>query len=310
VVLLDPNLAPFAQTLRAPELARLAHDTWQWLAEHGDVAVTGEPRLPALVTVASVYASHCAPPGVSARDSDVVARFTLLFFLVDDAAIAQLPDLLAADAPWSIGRYTAALRAWLLDFREQAAAPTELRARFAHAYHDYLSARKTEHDHHRVPPNVAEHWAFRRRTIFMDPYLDLWLILRGVEPSAVSTAHFARARALAIDLVLLANDLGSAERDSQSGESPDDLNLIHSYAREHQETEAEALQRLITLHNELAKRYCAAVTAAIAAQPTDDARCYADILSGVVAGNVASLLALGFRYPGAAPIVKQLTSVR
>jgi hypothetical protein len=303
-------LAPFAATLSEPALARLADATWRWLAEHAGVAVLDERRLPALVTVACVYGSLCAPSGASQREQDVVARFTLLFFLVDDAALAELPDLLASDAAWSIGRYTPALRAWLADFREQAAAPPELRERFAGAYHDYLAARKAEHLQKARPPNVAEHWAFRRRSIFMEPYLDLWLILRGVALQAVAHAPFAAARALAVDLVLLANDLGSAERDSQSGASPDDLNLIHSYAREHQESEAEAIERLLALHNQLAERYRGALSQAVAAQASDDARRYADILSGVVAGNVAAVLALGFRYPGAAPLMQRLTSVR
>lgn len=302
--------APFAETLREPALAQLAEATWTWLEACAGVDVVGERRLPALVTVASVYASLCAPTDASARDFDVVARFTLLFFLIDDAELAELPDLLATDAAWAIGRYTPGLRAWLADFREQAAAPAPLQRRFAHAYHDYLAARKAEHLHQSRPPNVAEHWAFRRRSIFMDPYLDLWMILRGVDPSALAEAEFAEARALAVDLVLLANDLGSAERDSQSGASPDDLNLIHSYAREHRESEAAALERLLALYNDLAARYRMVREQAVRARPTSEARRYADLLNGVVEGNVASVLALGFRYPSAAPIMKRLTSVR
>lgn len=291
-------------------MARLAEATWRWLAECAGVDREAERRLPALVTVASVYATLCAPSDASPRDFDVVARFTLLFFLVDDAALTELPDLLAADAAWSIGRHTPALRVWRADFHEQAAAPSELRERFAGAYHDYLAARKAEHLHQSRPPNVAEHWAFRRRSIFMDPYLDLWMILRHVDPAAIAEAHFAEARALAIDLVLLANDLGSAERDSKSGASPDDLNLIHSYAREHQESEAATIERLLALYDDLARRYRAAASQAITACPTEDARRYLDLLSGVIEGNVASVLALGFRYPGAAPLMKRLSAVR
>lgn len=303
-------LAPFAETLRQPGVARLADATWTWLAERAGVNVMTERRLPALVTVASVYATHCAPPDASERDFDVVARFTLLFFLVDDAALTELPDLLAADAAWSIGRHTPALRAWLAEFHEQAAAPTQLRERFAGAYHDYLAARKAEHQHQSRPPNVSAHWAFRRRTIFMDPYLDLWMILRRIDPQGVGQPYFAEARALAIDLVLLANDLGSAERDSKSGASPDDLNLIHSYASEHQESEAAAIERLLALYDDLAQRYRATTAQAVAAGATENAQRYLDLLSGVVEGNVASVLALGFRYPGAAALMKRLSAAR
>lgn len=309
MTLIGTPLAPFAETLHGPGLTRLATATWGWLAERADVDMT-ERRMPALVTVASVYATLCAPTAASARESDVVARFTLVFFLVDDAALSDLPDLLAAEADWSIGRHTPALRAWLADFRELASASQPLRQRFAGAYHDYLAARRAEQLHQSRPPSVAEHWAFRRRSIFMDPYLDLWMILGRVDPAAVAGAHFTEARALAIDLVLLANDLGSAERDSKSGESSDDLNLIHSYAREHQESEAAALERLVALYNALVARFRALALRATGEGASEDAKRYLDLLCGVVEGNVASVLGLGFRYPGAAPTMKRLSAVR
>lgn len=304
------ELAPFADALREPEFARTASDTLRWLFRNSGVNARAERRLPALVTAASVYARLCAPSGASERSYDTVARFTLLFFLVDDAALAELPDLLAESGEWSIGRYTSALRTWLAEFPELALASPRLRERFAHAYHDYLAARKAEHGHKAQPLSVAEHWAFRRRSIFMDPYLDLWMILCGIDLDRLAEAEFGEARALAVDLVLLANDLGSAERDRQGGASPDDLNLIHTYAREHDETEAAALKRLIGLHNLLVEQYRTAILHAIAILPGPHAERYADLLTGVVEGNVASVRALGFRYPGAEAVLNRLASVR
>jgi hypothetical protein len=247
-----------------------------------------------------------APP----RPRDLVARFTLLFFLVDDASEGELPDLLAADISWSIGRYTNALRAWLADFSERERAHARLRERFAHAYHDYLAARRAEHGQAKRALAVDEHWELRRRTIFMDPYLDLWLILLAVDLDALDEAPFAAARALAVDLVLLANDLASAERDASNGASPDDLNLIHTYARIHGETEVAALERLIVHHNVLVERYRASVVRAVAQRPGHNAENYAEILTGVVEGNVAAIRALGSRYPGAGPVMKRLLSCR
>lgn len=305
-----PELSPFIETLCEPELVRLASDTLRWLIASSSVDVASEKRVPALVTVASVYAHLCGPGGASQRESDVMARFTLLFFLVDDAALEDLPDLLAANSDWTIGRYTDALRVWLTDCRELASAPARLRERFARAYHDYLASRKAEHGHKQRLLTVEEHWTFRRRTIFMDPYLDLWMIMKGVDPDELAEAAFAEARALAVDLVLLANDLGSAQRDARGGASPDDLNLIQSYARKHGETEAAALERLVQLHNELVGRYRTALARAITARPGSHAQSYAEILTGTVEGNVASVLALGFRYPGAEPVMRRLTSAR
>ena len=307
---LAPELLPFADTLREPALARLASDTLRWLVTTSREAAASDRRVPALVTVASVYARLCAPPGATRRHDDLIARFTLLFFLVDDAALEELPDLLAARGPWTIGRYTTALRTWLDECPELSAAPARLRERFSRAYHDYLECRKVEHAHKARLVTIDEHWAFRRRSIFMDPYLDLWMILQGVEPGELAEAEFADARALAVDLVLLANDLGSAERDAQGGASPDDLNLIHSYAREHGETAAAALDRLVRLHNELAARYRSALARALDARPGPHAQRYRELLDGVVAGNVAAVLALGFRYPGAEPVMRRLTATR
>lgn len=306
---LPPELAAFSETLAGEEVTRTAAETWHWLRAHAPAALA-ERRTAALLAVASVYATLCAPHAASARDFDVVARFTLLFFLVDDAELEELPDLLAPGAAWSIGRHTEALRVWLDEFREQESASQPLRMRFAAAYHDYLAARRAEGEHKSRPLDLAEHWAFRRRSIFMDPYLDLWMILCGIELAELAEQSFAPARALAVDLVLLANDLGSVERDAQGGASPDDLNLIHSYAREHALNQDEALERLVGEHNRMVERFREALAAALLARPGPHAERYAGLLSGVVDGNIASVLALGFRYPGSESVMQRLLRVR
>lgn len=307
---LPSELEPLAATLCEPSWRRTASETWRWLAAHSVADEPGERRLPVLVTVASVYACLCGPERASERCHDVAARFTLLFFLVDDASEGELPNLLAADASWSIGRYTGALRAWLNEFSEQASSSHGLRQRFARAYHDYLAARRAEHGHQRRPLGLEEHWAFRRRSIFMDPYLDMWMMLLGIDVEALDEPAFAQARAIAVDLVLLANDLGSLERDRRGGASPDDLNLVHALAREHRVSEAEALERLLAQHDQLVQRYRSAVERAVAARSGRHAELYRELLSSVIEGNVGSLRALGFRYPGAGPVLARLASVR
>lgn len=306
----DELLAPFANALTGADAAELARDTWRWLQAKGpEVAVSGERRLPALLAVACVYARHCAPRQASERQQRVVARFTLLFFLVDDAALEDLPELLSLSAPWSIGRYSSALAAWLDDFTERHSVPPALVERFTLAYHDYLDARRIEQREHSSPSGLEEQWAFRRRSIFMDPYLDLWLILRGVDPVGLP-AELSEARKLAVDLVLLCNDLGSVERDRSGGAGEGDLNLVHSYAREYAEPESAALERVIELHNGLVERFRSLVREARQLEPSQYAETYAEILVGVVDGNRASVLALAFRYPGAEPIMRRLRSAR
>lgn len=281
-----------------------------WLAAASGFDLAGERKVAALANVASVYADLCAPRGASQRVHDLVARFTLLFFLVDDASEGELPDVLASDARWSIGRYTGALRAWLADFPEREGGHPRLRQRFAHAYHDYLAARRAEHGQGARVLSLEEHWDFRRRTIFMEPYLDLWLLLLSVDLDALAEAPFAEARGLAVDLVLLANDLASAERDAKGGASPDDLNLIHTYARVHAESEGAAVERLVAHYNGLIERYRAATARALAQRPGPHAEGYAEILHGVIDGNVASVRALASRYPGSEPVMRRLLCCR
>jgi hypothetical protein len=305
---LPAELEPFRATLARPDFATLAQDTWRWLSEQAPSGALSERKLPALVTVACVYARLCAPTWASPDDYRVVARFTLLFFLVDDAALSELSGV--GGAPWAIGRFSPALKRWLSDFDARTHADPPLRARFERAYHDYLAARLAEHAHHLRPPSVEEHWAFRRRSIFMDPYLDLWLMLGGVDLARLNSQGFAEARRMAVDLVLLANDLGSAERDSSGGASPDDLNLLHGYARELGLSDAGALEHLIELHEARVGDYRRRLAAAVANQPGPHAHRYAELLHGVVDGNVASVLALAFRYPGAEPVMRRLSPAR
>jgi len=78
----------------------------------------------------------------------------------------------------------------------------------------------------------------------------------------------------------------------------------------HQESEAAALERLIRHYNELVERYGAALARAVLERPGPHADNYADLLSGVVEGNVASVRALGFRYPGSEPVLQRLLSCR
>lgn len=293
-----------------PEPGSRSRETLAWLAAASGFDLLGERKVAALSSVASVYADLCAPRGASLRQHDLVARFTLLFFLVDDASEGELPDLLASDAPWSIGRYTDALRAWLVEFLERETAHPRLRLRFAHAYHDYLAARRAEHRQGARVLSVEEHWEFRRRTIFMEPYLDLWMLLLQVDLDALAEAPFAEARGVAVDLVLLANDLASAERDSKTGASPDDLNLLHTYARVHAESESATVERLIAHYNALVERYLAATARALAERPGPHTESYVEILNGVVDGNVASVRALGSRYPGSEPIMQRLLGCR
>jgi hypothetical protein len=68
--------------------------------------------------------------------------------------------------------------------------------------------------------------------------------------------------------------------------------------------------RLTVLHNELVGRFREALARACASKPGPDAERYADLLTGVVDGNLASLHALDFRYRNVGGVLAALERVR
>lgn len=304
------ELAPFAAVLTDPFTRDLTRRTLDWVRAHRVFEGDRLENSARLVVVASVYARLCSPSAATERQYQVAALFTLLFFYVDDAPAAELPSLLAGTEPWSVGRLTPSLRAFLDDFREMEACTTELRDNLLRSYHDYLRARAEELTNKARPLSVDGHWAFRRKTIFMDPYIDHWMILLGIDTTRFATGDFAAARRTATDIVLLSNDLGSVERDRPGGQSPDDLNLIDAYVTERGWTRSEAVERLITLHNEMVTEVRSALGAAARVSGAPPAFAYADLLTGIVDGNLGSLRALKFRYTGITATLRRLDAVR
>jgi hypothetical protein len=265
-----------------------------------------EATLAKLVLVAATYGCNCAPTSAREDAFDRATRFILLFLLVDDAAKDDALALVAtSDQPWTIGRFTPALRSWLGSCEDELRRATPaLCERLSQSFHDYLRARANELTEPDRPHGLEAHWAFRRRTIFLEPYIDLWMILLGIPPDVERSQPSARSTV--IDIVLLANDLGSIERDAAGGEAPDDLNLVTTLAAEVGGSREEAVERLIRQHDEL----IADLRRSLAGARGVAESAYADLLAGMVDGNLDSLLALGFRYPGAGALLGRLDRVR
>lgn len=305
---LPPALMPFERTLADPVARALTLRTLAWATNQGVLDKT-KRRAEVLVLVASVYAKLCAPPHPSERSLDIAARFTFLFFLIDDAEPSELSRFVSDTADWSVGPLTTALRAWMSELPELESCPAQLRASFNSSFRAYLRARRLEPSLVSGKLSLEEHWKLRRETIFMDPYLDHWMISTGIDTSGFRLEDFSAARRLGTDIVLLSNDLGSVERDRKGGDSPEDLNLVDAYQELHACSREEAIRGLIGDHNQLVRRFRAALAAALGDAPSSAASAYAELLCGVVDGNLASLHALDFRYRNVEHLLKQLEQV-
>ena len=253
--------------------------------------------------VASVYAAFCSPPSPSAASLDLSARFILVFLCIDDADDGDVASAMSADAT-ALGALGAGFDAWRNDLDAMGGSDPAVRAHLESSFAVYLRARKTEAALARAGLTIDAHWSLRRATIFMDPYIDQWMISTRIDPPGLENGDCADARRLCIDIVLLANDLGSVGRDEEDGDAPGDLNLVQAYRRWNGHTAEQAIEELVALHDSYATQFDAAL-ASVRAGSSAHAE-YAALLRGLVDGNLRALRMLAFRYPGAGPTLDRL----
>lgn len=317
---LQALVAEFEPVLDGPRARELTERTLVWSlaagvfdADNADEAALRRDEVRAVV-VASVYAHLCCPQTADAEQLDVAARFCLLFFCIDDADPEALPDLTADADRWSVGRLTPSLRRWLAETPQIERADQRVQLAFADGFHEYLRFRRAEPDQRRDDLGIEEHWTVRRQTVFIEPYIDLWLMTMGLSHpdthELLHTSKTAACRRLVVDLVLVANDLGSLERDRDGAEAEHDLNLVHTYQRDLGLDESAAVDHLVTLHNTKVQDFCARLEALRTATDHPAMDGFVDLLLGIVDGNRAALGVLHFRYPDVASIVARLHTTR
>ncbi|MCH9682890.1 MAG: terpene synthase family protein [Deltaproteobacteria bacterium] len=304
---LELALSPFGKLLVAPRLRALAERTlgWAWEIQLLDPGADSTK----ITVVSCVYAHLCRPTTATDRQLDIAARLCLLFFCIDDAEPDELTDLTTPTKLWDVGPLTPYLARWRAEFVEMERAAASVTACFTQGFHDYLRHRAEEPASRGRALPLAEHWTCRRQTVFIDPYVDQWILSMGLSPNRIAHPAFDRCRRIVIDVVLIANDLGSLERDRVGGEAEHDLNLVHTYMRDNGWSEAGTVEHLTRMHNELIAEFRRASRVAVAELGTDDAAAFADVMCGIIDGNRAALGVLHFRYPGIAEVVARLDTV-
>ncbi len=232
------------------------------------------------------------------------ARFTAIFLYLDDTTNPTVMaddrwrgfhDALMSTLDKGPGGTThPALREWLEEFDAPSRQAPTARADFDASFADYCRSLDDERGADLSAMTEAEFWALRRRTIFVEPYLDHWRVSMGLEVKADDAARDAlhQGQALARDLIILANDLGSLQRDSTSettemsvvlwdvAERGCSLEAGAAAARQHYD---QLLEQLRTQLDRL----------------RDEAPWgprFADLIGRVVDGNLDTMVCLGQRY--------------
>lgn len=307
-------LSPYSQVLVDCETRDLAERTVGWglaneLFSSGEELGIDHDTSLRWTVVASVFARHCCPSGAPAASRDAAARFLSLFLHVDDAPPHMLGRL-PRDGEWVGGELEPVWRAWSQEIVARCKCSGALVGNLQRSFRRCLAAIRHESTLEPLLLSLQEHWDIRRRTIFVDPYLDLWLVLLGFDDVDGVLAAFGEVRVQAVEIILLCNDLASLQRDRPGGLSPHDLNLVDTYARVRTTATDAAFEHMVTLHNVLVGRFRDTVDHLARASGGPEGEVYADLLTQVVDGHWKTLWALPDRYPGSSEVLRRLSLVR
>jgi hypothetical protein len=259
------------------------------LAESRELGLfAGQPEAAARTCViAATYVSFCAPRTATERQYRIVTMFIVVFFWLDDSdphALAALHSTgqLAVDALPPLAR-------WRARVTELDTCHPELAAAWLDAMRGYFASVADELAVDLRTITLAEHLEVRRRSIFVDPYVGLWLALLDELPPAAHLETYTRARWLVRELILYANDLGALERDLATERV--ELNLVRTLAQQRGCSIGEAVGELVAEHNCMAAELRRLLATLAPHAPT-----LVDTLRQITNGNLASLRALVERY--------------
>ncbi len=263
------------------------------------------------VVEAATFAYFCSPADTTADELLFLAKDTMIFFLADDGPRADREELrrfLHGSGPAGRGETSAWYRTLIAEMRAAGLRTADYDAASAEMLQ--AMAREQEVNPCRLP--VAQFWAIRRPTFATGPFLACWVALRHRD------LHVRAGRAwselglltLAIDAMILTNDLGSLERDirPRTPSSPANLNYVliphPGLASFDARVEAAidlANRRLDQIEHRLALAEEAA-TAMLEPRLVERARFCVTLVSG----NLDTTLHLSHRYPGAATRLRRL----
>ena len=270
---------------------RVAREVLAWMRAHRLFGDPGEHEATYLeqATVAATFACLCSAADVGEAELLRAAQFTAIFLWFDDSGDAA-----------AIGSEHPAVAEWLRALErvgEGRSALADFRASFA----DYRASLDEER---RVDGSTLareDYLQLRRRTIFVEPYLDHWRVSAGIDVDGPARATLRSGQELARDLIILANELGSLVRDTTTEQG--EMNLIVRDAQLLGSLE-QAVDDAIAQYNALAEQLRALVCSARAELPA-----FTQLLTRVVDGNIATMRLLTRRYAQSTALLDRLLSV-
>jgi hypothetical protein len=271
---------------------RIADEVHEWMRSH---RLFGDPRereqtYREQALVAATFGCLCSAADVGEAEYLRAAQFTAIFLWFDDSSEAP-----SGEHP--------AVTEWLGGLEQLGAGRSAL-ADFRLSFADYRASLDDERRSNCSTLAREDYLALRRRTIFVEPYLDHWRVLAGIDIDGPAREVLRSGQSLARDLIILANDLGSLVRDTTAEQR--EMNLI---VRDAQLDSLDmAVDRAIAQHNAMVSQLRELVS--IAARSSEHPLpAFARLLTRVVDGNLATMRLLTGRYAQSSALLDRLSLV-
>lgn len=294
----------------------LAEQMFGWLMTHCTCA-PGARRHAMDAYVATSYELHCAPDDASMAENLLGAQYVAVTLLADDA-YDGLPDLT---------RFVTYLRTGEIATEHELvscyrAIVTTMAARgldpagFERAVRDTIDARLRERELDLSTVGWDEHWAVRRHTIAVAPYVWCHRVARDLRVPEETDAALRSAGILELvsECVARGNDIASYLREAEpppGADAPASLNSVLHHARELGGLDA-GVRAAVAAYREAVTAFRTAAEGPLSALAQQDpaVREYLMIQRSVLAGNLPAIRHLSsHRYPGAGALLDELSEI-
>jgi hypothetical protein len=292
-----------------------------WFGPHASLCSgAAQVRIEALKSAA--WTSVCCWPNSTLREYLLPARFLVLFFMLDDAPRDDLDKFIRSlrrgqcegePSPALVDLYSDLLTG--LDVGEGAVRY----AQFHDSVIDMCEGMLSERYANAALIDEEQMFVMRRRSVAVEPFLNAWLVAKRieiVEPQDAEVRMAARLRHLAIDLIILANDLAGVEKDQAhsvvdpAGVDPN-LVLIRNRELQSMQLAVESVVRMYNVYIDAFKKeekrlFNSSQRPGVTRLVLE----YVQLLKNNIDGNVEGHRRLvEIRYPGANERLSALSSV-
>ncbi|MBO0852623.1 MAG: hypothetical protein J2P18_02505 [Nocardia sp.] len=309
----DPLESFRSQLLPGGRHVAVAEAIFHWLMGHCACA-RGANRHAMDAFVAATYEIFCAPADATLHENILGAQYVAVTLLADDDYDGP-PDLDPIATLLHTG-HTSADSELLRCYHDVV---TGLRRRgpssagFEAAQRDTIDNRLRERRTDMNTVGWAEHWAIRRHTIAVAPYVWCHRLARAIELPAAVDAELAAADLLGVvsECVARGNDIASYNKEQAA--APADavpvLNSVLHYARDLGGLEPGLNAAIGEYHTAVAafERLITGPALERLRRDVPGVADYVDILRAVLAGNLRAIRHLSAaRYPGTARLLDEL----